>query len=392
MEKKMIYLDNAATTNYKPQEVIDAVKECLTQYPYNPNRSGNKLSLVLQQKLLDTRNKLHLLLNNDSEMHVAFTGGCTAALNLAILGTAKKGHVIITATEHNSVLRPVMQLKKRGFVEVSVAKPNGDGQVTAAEIERLWRRDTYLVCVSHASNVTGTAQALAGIGELTRQRNALFLVDCAQSVGYFPLDMAKLNVDMAAIAAHKGLHAIQGAGALIFNERATPRPITFGGTGSESHLYYQPTTIPDSLESGTLPTPAILAMNAGVDWWLKNWKQNRQNVTDMQALILDGLSHIHAVTLYSQPNKSGIIAFNVGDRDSAEVADTLADKYDVAVRGGLQCAPLMHRHLNTLKQGVVRASVSCVTTRQECYALLNAVEMIAHAPTTGQQFVNFSKS
>ena len=111
----MIYLDNAATTNYKPQEVIDTVNECLTKYPYNPNRSGNKLSLELQKKLYDTRRKLHMLLNNDSEMHVSFTGGCTAALNLAILGTASKGHIIITATEHNSVLRPVMQLKKKGL-------------------------------------------------------------------------------------------------------------------------------------------------------------------------------------------------------------------------------------------------------------------------------------
>lgn len=372
----MIYLDNAATTNYKPQEVIDAVHECLTKYPYNPNRSGNKLSLALQQKLYDTRRKLHLLLNNDSEMHVAFTSGCTAALNLAILGTAQRGHIIITTTEHNSVLRPVMQLKKKGYVEVSVAEPNENGQITANEIERLLRPDTYLICVSHASNVNGAAQKISDIGSLARRRNVKLLVDCAQSMGYFPLDMLKSSVDMVAIAAHKGLHAMQGAGALVFSQKATPRPIVFGGTGTESNLYYQPTTIPDSLEAGTLPCPAILAMNAGIDWWLANWKENRDNIVEMQQTILDGLQYIHGVKIYSQANRSGIVAFNVGNRDSTEISDILAERYDIAVRGGLQCAPLMHKYLGTTEQGVVRASVSCVTTKQECYALLNAIELL----------------
>ena len=373
----MIYLDNAATTNYKPKEIVDTVTECLTKYPYNPNRSGNKLSLTLQQKLYDARRKLHLLLNNDSEMHVAFTSGCTAALNLAILGTATKGHIIITTTEHNSVLRPVMQLKKKGYVDVSVALPDEDGQITAEIIERHIRPDTYLICISHASNVTGEAQKLTDIGALARRKNIKLLVDCAQSIGYFPLDMSKLNVDMVAIAAHKGLHAMQGAGALLFSERAIPRPISFGGTGSESHLFYQPSTIPDSLESGTLPCPAILAMNAGVDWWLKNWQQNRDNVVEMQTTVLQGLRSIHGVTVYSRENKSGIIAFNIGNRDSTEISDLLSERYDIAVRGGLQCAPLMHKYLGTTEQGVVRASVSCVTTKQECYSLLNAVELLA---------------
>lgn len=373
----MIYLDNAATTNYKPQEVIDAVNESLTKYPFNPNRSGNKLSLELQQRLYQARNKLHLLLNNDSELHVAFTAGCTAALNLGILGTASRGHVIITATEHNSVLRPVMQLKKKGYVEVSVAVPNDEGEITADEIARLMRPDTYLVCVSHASNVTGTAQKLYDIGQLCRKRNVKLLVDCAQSMGYIPLDMTKNCIDMVAIAAHKGLHAIQGAGALIFSERAIPRPINFGGTGTESHLYYQPSTVPDCLESGTLPCPAIMAMSAGVDWWLKNWKENRETITQMQKEILNGLKQIKKVTVYSHENHSGIVAFNVGKRDSGEIADTLSDKFDVAVRGGLQCAPLMHKYLGTLQQGVVRASASCVTTKEECYSFLNAVELTA---------------
>lgn len=374
----MIYLDNAATTNYKPQCVIDAVTECMTKYPFNPNRSGNKEALELQQRLYDARKKLSLMYGNDSENHVAFTSGCTQALNLAILGNAKRGHIIITCAEHNSVLRPVMQLKRKGYVEVSVASPNENGEITIEDIARLIRRDTYMLCVNHVSNVTGKYQNIEEIGAYARKRNLILLVDCAQSAGYVPLDMAKRNVDLVAVAGHKGLHGIQGAGALIFNNRAVPRPITFGGTGTESHLYYQPNTVPDCLESGTLPTPAIMAMSAGIDYWLDNWKANRENIIETQQIILDGLSKIDGVKLYSQPNLSGVVAFNVRNKDSNELADILSQEYDIAVRGGLQCAPLMHKWLGTLEQGVVRASVSCVTTKEECNAFIDAIEQIAN--------------
>lgn len=372
----MIYLDNAATTFYKPQCVVDAVTECLTKYPFNPNRGNNKFAYPLQQKLYDTRKKLSLLYNNGNENFVAFTSGCTQALNLGILGNAQRGHVIISATEHNSVLRPVMQLKKRGFVDVSVAQPNEDGQITPECLDRLWKQNTYMVCISHVSNVTGTRQNLAPLGRLIRQRNALFLVDCAQSVGYFGMDMVKNNVDLVAIGAHKGLHAMQGAGALIFNKRSAPKPILFGGTGTESQMYYQPQTLPDSLESGTLPTPAIIAMNAGIDFWLQNWQENSARVEEMQRLILNGLKLVGGVSVFSQANKSGIVTFNVGNTDSNEIADALM-KYDIAVRGGLHCAPIMHKFLGTFQQGAVRASVSCVTTRQECYTFLNSAELLA---------------
>ena len=373
----MIYLDNAATTNYKPQCVIDAVVECMTKYPFNPNRSGSKQALELQQKLYDARKKLSLLYNNDSENHVVFTSGCTQALNLAILGNAKKGHIIVTCTEHNSVLRPVMQLKRKGYADVSVITPNEQGLVTVESVQNAMKPNTYMLCVSHSSNVTGQYQNIEELGAFARKRNIVMLADCAQSAGYVPLDMKRCSVDLVAVAGHKGLHGIQGAGALIFNNRAVPRPITFGGTGTESHLHYQPSTVPDCLESGTLPTPAIISMSAGIDYWLNNWKANGDNVAATQKIILDGLNAIPDVKVYSKENLSGAIAFNVKNKDSAEVADVLSQKYDVAVRGGLQCAPLMHKWLGTYEQGAVRASVSCVTTKEECLTLLEAVEQIA---------------
>ena len=370
----MIYLDNASTTNYKPPEVVNAVVECLTKYPFNPHRGG-KVSLELQQKLLQTRQKLQLLYNNPNG-HVVFTSGCTEALNLAILGCARKGHIIVTATEHNSVLRPVMQLKTKGIVDFSIVQPDHNGQITVESLQKELRKDTYMLIVNQASNVTGKAQNLQEIGAFARANNLLFLCDCAQSMGYFATDMVKNNIDLLAIAGHKGLHAMQGVGALIFNNRATPRPIKFGGTGTESHNLSQPTTLPDGLESGTPASANILSLGAGIDWWLDTHKQSAENISYCQKLLLDGLKIIPHVKVYSNPNKSGIVAFNVGEVDSNIVADYLADQHNIITRGGLHCAPLMHQYLGTTNQGIVRASVSCVTTKQECFALLNAVQSL----------------
>lgn len=370
----MIYLDNASTTNYKPQRVIDAVVECLTKYPFNPHRGG-KVSLELQQKMQNVRQKLALLCNNPSAQ-VVFTSGCTEALNLAILGCARRGHIILSATEHNSVLRPVMQLKTKGIVDFSVVQPDHTGQITVESLQKALRKDTYMLIINQASNVTGTAQNLRDIGAFAQANNLLFLCDCAQSMGYFPTDMVKNNIDLLAIAGHKGLHAMQGVGALIFNNRAIPRPIKFGGTGTESHNLSQPTTLPDGLESGTPAAANILSLGAGIDWWLDTYKQSAENISYCQRLLLDGLQAIPNVKLYSTANKSGIVAFNVGEMDSNVVCDHLADKYNVITRGGLHCAPLMHQYLGTTNQGIVRASVSCVTTKQECFALLNAVQSL----------------
>lgn len=370
----MIYLDNAATTDYKPPQVINAVNDCLTKYPYNPNRSGRQ-SVQLQQALTATRQKISLLVNCD-QSRVIFTHGCTDALNTAILGTARRGHIVISCAEHNSVARPVMRLKERGFADVSVIEPDTNGNFSVESLSKVVRKDTYLFCLTHASNVTGQRHDIAPLGRFCRQNGIVFLVDCAQSMGYFCPDMQNDCVDIVAFGAHKGLHAMQGAGALAFGN-VRIRPVCFGGTGTDSHLLTQPEGLPEALESGTLPTPAIMAMSAGIDWWLNNAKQNEQNVRRAQELILEGLKRIDGVKIYSQPNQSGIVSFNVKNLDSNFVADVLAERFDVAVRGGLQCAPLMHKHLGTLNSGIVRASTSCVTTQKDCFALLDGVEYLA---------------
>ncbi len=369
----MLYFDNASTTRFKPQCVIDGVNDAIAN-SCNANRTAQ--GCWFSEQLYQTRKLLSLLYNNDGENHVAFTGGCTEALNLAIIGTARRGHIVISCAEHNSVIRPVYQLASKGYASVSVVYPDQTGQITAENLNKVITKDTTLVCISHTSNVTGVRQNYNEIAYLCHKNGALLLADCAQSVGYTPLDMQQKGVDMVAIGSHKGLHGIMGAGALIFHQRCAPRPIRYGGTGTDSHLVTQPTTLPESLESGTLPMPAIVSMQQGIKWYAQNHRQNATILKQLQSLLIEGLSQIKGVSLFSKPNDSGIVTLSVNGLDSVAVADTLATTYNIAVRGGLHCAPLIHQHLGTQTTGLVRISVGVDNTKQQCLALIKALQEI----------------
>ena len=375
----MIYFDNAATTNYKPQCVIDAVHLALTKFCVNAHRGTSKASLLLEEKLAQTR-QLACAVAGSNDATAVFSQNCTTALNLAILGRAKRGgHVVVSATEHNSVLRPLMHLKNKKVIDVSVVYPDNNGQIPPQKVIDALRHNTYMVAINHVSNVTGTRQDVGTIFRAVKQvkSDVLTLCDCAQSVGYVMLDMASDKIDFVAFPTHKGLHGIQGCGVLVFANKTPPHPIVYGGTGSQSNNLLQPSTLPDGLESGTLNTPAILGANASISWWAANHKSNAQYLQKLQQRLLDGLACIPNVTVYSQTNASGIVAFNVKNWDSSVVGDYLSQNHDVATRSGLHCAPLMHKHLGTLNTGVVRASLSISNTTDEVDLFLSAIDDLA---------------
>ncbi len=378
----MIYLDNAATTHFKPQCVIDTVTQCLTKYSFNPNRNSCKQSLHIQQKIQDTRVALNALVCGDDASHVAFTPNCTVALNLAILGTARRGgHIVTTVTEHNSVLRPVMQLCNKGLADVTYIAPNSNGDITPDILNSALRADTYLVILNHCSNVTGKCQDITTLGKALKRAkpDVMLLIDGAQSIGYTNCDISTAVADMIALPAHKGLHGIQGCGALVFTAGAIPNPIILGGTGTDSHSVTQPTTLPEGLESGTLNTPAILALYSALDWWAYNHTAHHNVVTMLQSTLIDGLRKIPNVKLYSSYNDSGIVAMSLDQYDSTVIADTLSNRYDIVSRGGLHCAPLMHRYLGTTDTGLVRLSVACDNTLEQCYKVLNCIDILARS-------------
>ncbi|MEG2158529.1 MAG: aminotransferase class V-fold PLP-dependent enzyme, partial [Clostridia bacterium] len=298
-----------------------------------------------------------------------------------LIGSAKRhGHVITTMCEHNSVLRPLHEMQKNGIITLTVLKPDENGDITSEMVKDALRPDTYLVAMNAVSNVTGHAQKITNIGELLSQYNVKFLVDGAQSVGYLPINMARDHINMLSIPSHKGLHGMQGAGALCVNNIEL-LPIVYGGTGTESEKVYQPTTIPDGYEAGTLPTPAILSMGAGIEWINVAKINELPTILRLCELIISGLRQIPTVTVYSEINQSGIIAFNIGDLDSSLISDSLSSGYDIATRSGLHCAPLMHQALGTTKTGIVRVSVSGSNTANECYTLLNAVNQLKNKLT-----------
>lgn len=366
----MIYLDNAATGGYKPAAVQSAVLAAMKQCA-NPGRSGHTLSIALAERVLACRNLLNELFGGYGFERVVFTKNCTEALNIALLGTLEKGdHVVTTALEHNSVLRPLEYLKGQG-VEVSVA-PLENGELSAEKIAALVRPNTRVCCVTTASNVTGYAPDLAEIRRALPDRVLLF-ADGAQGAGHLFLDMRATGIDALAVAGHKGLFALQGAGALLFSERVNPRPVLFGGTGSESHLLDMPDFYPDRLESGTLSYPAIASLFEGALIVKKHRRDHAKRLFSLTEAVITALARRPQYTLYSRPNESGIVSFAHMSMPSEELAGILSEKFRIAVRGGLHCAPLVHKALGTFPDGLVRASFSPDQGMREADALVKAL-------------------
>ncbi len=380
----MIYFDNSATSGVKPESVINAAVSAMKFMSANPGRSGHSLSLKAGMLVYSTRKKAAKLLGLSDPERIVFSLNCTQALNTAIQGSViDGGNVVTTVTEHNSVLRPLFELQRAGKITVSLAAPDERGVITANAIERALTPRTYMVAVNHVSNVTGATNAIDEIGKLCRKRGIKFLVDGAQSVGYGEIDVREQNIDYLAVAPHKGLHAIQGIGILALGSDA-PKPILFGGTGTQSENVLQPSELPESLESGTLPTPAIAALNAAITHNEKNRAKSREKIRELSDYILEALQAVRGVKIYTPENVyNGMISFNIRGIGSMDASNILSSQYDIAVRGGLHCAPLIHRHLGTVETGIIRASLSGENTFGEAEFFIKAVREIAETEYKG---------
>ena len=369
--REMIYLDNAATTRYVPDETLAAfIKEC--NLKSNSGRSGHKDAVNSALKIQKVREYVCDFFGN-SGGETIFTKNCTEALNIAILGTQTKGHIVTTVTEHNSVLRPLSHLEKTSGVSVSFARPEKNGRVTLERIRGLITPQTYLVIINACSNVTGTINDYENICKYCAENGIRTLVDVAQLAGHKRINMKSIGADMLACSGHKGLYGLQGTGFLTFNPRIKISPILFGGTGTSSFHITQPTDYPEALEAGTLNGAGIVALGKSMEWVSKKMEtlgiENEKN----SKLLVEGLKKIHSLKIYSTPNESGIVSFIVKGRNSEELADFLNEN-NIAVRGGLHCAPLMHKFLGTAGTGLVRVSFGYNNTERDVLKVLKAVE------------------
>lgn len=374
----MIYLDNSASTFTKPKEVIKAVNDSLIHYSANPGRSGHKASIKSAMKVEETRSHLASHFNAESGENVIFTQNCTHALNLAIVGSAKEyGHVICTENEHNSVLRPLEMLKNKRIIDYSVATQDKNNLgITVNDIKKHLKPNTYMVICNHISNVNGDQADIKEIGEFCKENGLIFLVDGAQSCGHEKIDIKENNIDYLCFAGHKGFYAPQSIGGLIMGEKYRPQPILFGGTGTNSLELFQPDIFPERLESGTLSTPLILGLDAGLTFVENNFNDIKDKIDDLSTYLNFELNKIGIIS-YTQPeNSTGVIAFNIENLHSNDVANILNEKYDICVRGGYHCAPLKHKSLGTIDTGAVRVSISYFNTFTEIQRLIYAIKHI----------------
>lgn len=376
----MIYFDNAASGGRKPDcvqsAVCSAIKVCA-----NPGRSGHKLALACALAVEDTRKTLNDFFGGYGFDRTIFTKNCTEALNIALFGVLKKGdHVVTTPMEHNSVLRPLEYLKRAGVITYDVCALSSDGNVTPQAIGSLIKPNTRLVAITAASNVTGAMPPLKNI-RAAIPKSVLFLCDGAQGGGHIPIDMRGAGIDLLTLAGHKGLMAIQGSGALLFSDRIDPSPLLFGGTGSLSVSLDMPDFYPDALEAGTVSYPAIVSMLEGVRYLTQQFELLCAHTIELCAYLIDGLKNMQEYRLYSTPNPSGIVAFSHEKFQSEAIAGALSARFNIAVRGGLHCAPLMHEALGTLENGLVRVSFSPFNDKAEIDELLSALKTLASDPS-----------
>lgn len=372
----MIYFDSAATTLKKPQVVIDAVVRAMNEMG-NAGRGVHDASLDAARVIFETRRKIADFFHAAGPRQVAFTANATESLNLAVKGLLMPGdHVITTELEHNSVLRPLYELEQEG-IQLSFVKSDRKGCIREEDFENLILPHTRMIVCTHGSNVTGNLVAIEKIGELTASRGILFVVDASQTVGIFPIDMERMNIDVLCFTGHKSLMGPQGTGGICVREGLKIRPLKTGGSGVQSYRKEHPAEMPTALEAGTLNGHGIAGLGAAIDF-LQETGIDRIRKREQQLMwrFYDGVKELPGVTVYGDfldKNRCPMVSMNLADYDSAEVADELYQIYGISVRAGAHCAPLMHKALGTQKQGAVRFSFSYYNTEDEVDAAVQAI-------------------
>jgi len=381
--KKLIFLDNGATSFPKPREVYEFMDYFYRNFGVNPGRSGYDLCLETGSLVEETRRMLTKFFDGRDPNRLCFSYNSTDALNLIIFGLLKEGdHAVTTALEHNSVLRPLYHLWKYGGVEVDYIPFDRQGFVDPDDFPEKFKKNTRLVIVNHASNVIGTVQPIREIGRRCRERGILLAVDASQSAGKIPIDIEKDNLDVLAFTGHKSLLGPTGIGGLYVREGVEIRHTRAGGTGVRSAQRTHLDEYPYRLEYGTLNVLGVAGLNAGLKWiGNKGLQTIHEQEMKLTALLRDGLQDIEGITLYCHDNLSdhiSIFLFNVDGLEAINTSTILDVDYNIASRSGLHCAPLVHEQLGTDKiGGAVRFGIGPFNTEEEILTAIQAVKEIA---------------
>lgn len=376
----MIYFDNAATTLQKPPAVAEAMLQAL-QSLGNAGRGAHEPTLKAARVIYDTRVKLARLFDAGDPSRIAFASNATEALNCVLQRLFMPGdHVLTTVCEHNSVLRPLYLAEADG-VNVTHVQADALGRIDYAELEQNLRSQTKAVVITHASNLTGNLTDLKLVSAFTHKYGLLLVVDASQTAGSFPIDVVELGIDILCFTGHKGLMGPQGTGGIYVRPGLAVRPFKVGGSGVHSFLTTHPGEMPTVLEAGTLNGHGIAGLNAALDFLLDTGIEKIHAHEDkLMRRFVQGVQNLPAVKLYGDyqaEERTAIVALNIGTLDSAAVSDILWEDYQICVRAGAHCAPLLHRHFGTEKQGAVRFSFGYFNTEAEVDIAVEAVKELA---------------
>ena len=377
-----IYLDNASTTFPKAPNVANAMANYITNYGININRGSYALAYDVEDIIYTTRQRLNTLFNGHDPSHVIFTQNVTMSLNMVIKGLLKAGdHVLVSAMEHNAVMRPLTQLLDKDITS-DMIPCDKTGSVQLENIEALIRPNTVAMIINHASNVCGTIQPIESIGAICKARNLHFIVDAAQTAGVIPIDVKACHIDALCFTGHKGLLGPQGIGGLILTKEMAQIliPLIAGGTGSFSHLETMPTNMPDAFEAGTLNLPGIIGLNEGLSYIESQGMENIHNhELALTKAFLEGLQSITGVNIIGKQDildRTAVVSITIDDMDPASIAYELESIYRIMTRVGLHCAPRAHQTLGTYPEGTVRFSFGYTNTYEDVKSALSALNRI----------------
>lgn len=374
-----MYFDNAATSLHKPAQVKEKLIEILEAESFgNPSRSGHLLSQNTMMAIFESKKSLARLCHIENPSDILFSPNATYALNFAILSLIEKDdHVITTTTEHNSVLRPLYQTG----ASLSFLEFDENYNLKYQDLPSLLKKNTKYLVVNSASNLLGNVNDLDRLYDFARENDLIMIVDLAQSLGLVDINMGKYKNSLFAFTGHKSLYGLSGTGGLIKNGSFAFKQVFSGGSGINSFAKTMPESYPQIFDPGTPNFIGQIALKAGIDYILD---QGIEKINDKSLSLAKrfykGIEEIKNIKFYSKAWKnleSPIVSFNIGSIPSDEIALILDEDYNIQVRPGAHCAPLIHKHFGTENQGILRFSFSYFNTDDEVEEAIKTVKKIA---------------
>ncbi len=383
---KPIYFDCAATTRQKPPQVIKAVTLFANEVGVSHGRGTYKPGIEANELVYGTRAALAKLFHIQRSDRILYMKNVTEGINTALKGFLKSGdHVVLSGLEHNAVIRPLNKLKASRGIEYSIVPANSLGRLNPYDFEKALKPNTKMICLTHASNVTGNLSPVVEVGALCSKKGIAFLVDAAQTAGVVPIDAQALNIDFLAFTGHKGLMGPPGTGGLAVSSKWNLDSFIEGGTGSNSDSEEQPQQWPDKFESGTQNYWGLAGLKAAVDFLLKTSvmaiRKKEEALTVQFLKEVEGIKGLKLLGLPAGAEKErvAVVSLNIEGRDPSEVGYELDEKYGIMTRVGLHCAPLAHRTIGTYPIGTVRFSFGFYNTEKEIETAIKALKEIAKA-------------